>query len=152
MSKFVVETTGEFATNPSTLQEVLRLALCPEDAPPDEADGEVTVEYHDDQIMADGGDEYDPEMDEERLERLADSPLVELILACEDVVGAARVIEDNEYMWDRLTRDVARNSASISSEDTAEEVITETINQMERYGSLGKRPEAKDADMEDEDQ
>jgi hypothetical protein len=83
-------------------------------------------------------------MDEERLKRLADSPLVELIMACEDVLGAANKIQDNEYMWDRLCRDVARSANSISSEDTAEEIITEALNQMERYGSLGKRPEAEE--------
>lgn len=83
----------------------------------------------------------DKDIDPERLERLANSPLVELIMACEDVLGAANKIQDNQYMWDRLTRDVARSCNSISSESTAEEVITETLNQMERYGSLGKRPE-----------
>ena len=81
------------------------------------------------------------EIDEERLERLADSPLVELILACEDVVDAAEAIRDNDYMWDRLTRDVANSCNSISSEDTAEEVISEALEQMERYGRLGVRPE-----------
>ena len=90
----------------------------------------------------------DQEIDPERLERLADSPLVELILACEDVYGAANKIQDNEYMWSRLTRDVANACSSISSEDTADEVIRETLNQMERYGSLGKRP----ATEEDEDE
>lgn len=95
-----------------------------------------------DGLITDGGTRYDiGEMDEERLERLANSPLVELILACEDVVGAARIIEDNEYMWERLKRDVARSCNSISSDSTAEEVIRETLNQMERYGSLGKRPD-----------
>lgn len=90
------------------------------------------------------------EIDEGRLERLADSPLVELILACEDVVDAAEAIRDNDYMWDRLTRDVANSCSSISSEDTAEEVISEALEQMERYGRLGVRPE--ETDEEDEDQ
>lgn len=87
------------------------------------------------------------EIDEERLKRLADSPLVELILACEDVVDAADAIRDNDYMWDRLTRDVANSCSSISSEDTAEEVISEALKQMERYGRLGVRPD-EDADTE----
>jgi len=90
------------------------------------------------------------DIDEERLARLADSPLVELILACEDVVDAADKIRDNDYMWDRLTRDVANSCNSISSEDTAEEVITEALEQMERYGRLGVRPE--DEDTEEGDQ
>lgn len=84
------------------------------------------------------------EIDEERLERLADSPLVELILACEDVTNAADAIRDNDYMWDRLTRDVANSCSSISSEETAEEVIGEALEQMQRYGRLGTRPEDED--------
>ena len=84
------------------------------------------------------------EIDEERLERLADSPLVELILACEDVVDAADAIRDNDYMWDRLTRDVANSCSRIDSEETAEEVITEALKQMERYGRLGKRPDTEE--------
>jgi len=86
------------------------------------------------------------DIDEERLARLADSPLVELILACEDVVDAADAIRENDYMWDRLTRDVANSCSRIDSEETAEEVISESLKQMERYGRLGTRPEEEDND------
>lgn len=104
-----------------------------------------------DGLITDGGKTYNVEdMDEERLERLANSPLVELILACEDVVGTAQLIKNNEYMWDRLIRDVTRNVDRLSSEDSVEQVINETIDQMERYGSLGKRPEAPEEEDEDE--
>lgn len=104
-------------------------------------------------LMTDGGrsKSYDvSDMDEDRLERLANSPLVELILACEDVVGTLNLIKDNQYMWRRLVRDVAKDANAISSENTAEEIIEVTINQMERYGTLGKRPETDGDGDEDE--
>lgn len=115
---------------------------------------ELDAEVDEEGLISDGsGKSYNVEdMDEERLERLANSPLVELILACEDVVGTAKLIQDNEYMWDRLVRDVARSCNSISSEQTAAEVIKECINQMERYGSLGKRPEPAEDEDGDEDE
>lgn len=120
----------------------------------EEHNAEAESEDHgvdEDGLITDGGQRYDVEnMSEERLERLANSPLVELILACEDVVGAADLIRDNEYMWTRLVRDVARNCDRIESEATAEEIITETLEQMDRYGSLGTRPETKE-DGGDED-
>ena len=84
-----------------------------------------------------------PERDDisqERLERLADSPLVELILTCEDLADAADVIAGNEYMWDRVVRDVARECSAISSEDTADEVCTVFLQQIGRYARLGKGP------------
>lgn len=89
------------------------------------------------------------EIDDERLERLARAPLVELILACEDLDEAAETIKGNDYMWTRVVRDVADNAGSISSEATADEVCREFLDAIARYARLGKVPEAE-ADDEQE--
>lgn len=87
------------------------------------------------------------EIDDERLERLAQAPLVDLILACEDLDDAADTLKGNEYMWDRVVGDVAKNADRISSEDTADEVCREFLNAVARYAGLGKIPD-EDEDTE----
>lgn len=81
------------------------------------------------------------EMSDERLERIAQAPLVDLILACEDLDEAADTLKGNEYMWNRVVGDVAENADRISSEDTADEVCREFLDAVARYASLGKMPE-----------
>ena len=90
------------------------------------------------------------EISDERLERLAQAPLVELIMACEDLDNAAEVIAENDYMWDRLCRDVADRSSAISSEDTAEEVCRTFLQQIERYARLGKGPVGDEEDLHED--
>lgn len=90
--------------------------------------------------MTDGRSIRD-EVSDERLERLAQAPLVDLILACEDLDEAAETLKGNDYMWDRVVGDVAKNADRISSEETADEVCREFLNAVSRYARLGKMPE-----------
>lgn len=99
--------------------------------------------------MTNEGRSIRTEIDEERLERLAQAPLVDLILACEDLDDAADTLKGNDYMWDRVVGDVAKNADRISSEETADEVCRQFLNAVSRYASLGKMPEDSDEDEGD---
>lgn len=97
--------------------------------------------------MTDTTDDLDPET----LNRLANTPLARLVLACDDVVGAADEIKQNQKLWDYLVDEVARNNGSrASSEETVEAIMETFLTTLSEYGELAHaEEEAEEAEADD---
>ena len=80
--------------------------------------------------------EYDPELGEEQVQRLKKSPVVKMALACDEAADALGFILANDEMRDEFVGSVLSKSSRIESRETAEEIVTITLDEMARYAGM----------------
>lgn len=81
---------------------------------------------------------------DEELHALKDAPIVQLALACRDVVDAADEIRENDLMWDQAIEDTVARQSRIRSRDSVEAVVNTFLKRISHYGNLARPPTEDD--------